>query len=331
MRRTIFAVDYQLAPSVWASSRNVRSSGTNAGSSLECSSRAESRISSSGSRKRRNAFCRTSTLIPEAPSTEIAADDPYLGHRLPLNGPGATATSQSVASRLLVLTSAEGRVIRARPKGGWTSTQFTWCTRQHLAIRLASLSNTRSRRRRDRSLMALRPRTSHRRRSGLVDWMAEGSIPNGDRWSARDRGRDTSQGVCVRSRIRSRTSVGIRTMGCAPARTRFEHHGLETTRVLPWSSRRSTLRQCRKRRVRPFGSIGRIVGGWVQRDDGERCYQAFRGCRRRGPARNRGKVARCSNSIVESSGSSHALDDGLNQTSSFAALSIGLSRRLHLK
>ena len=33
---------------------------------------------------------------------------------------------QRVASRLLVVLGAEGRVIRTRPSGGWTSTQFRW-------------------------------------------------------------------------------------------------------------------------------------------------------------------------------------------------------------
>jgi hypothetical protein len=42
-----------------------------------------------------------------------------------------------VASRLLNLLSAQGLVVRARPKGGWTSTQFRWIAAERWSPSLA--------------------------------------------------------------------------------------------------------------------------------------------------------------------------------------------------
>ena len=42
-----------------------------------------------------------------------AADNPYGG-------------AVNLTTRLLTLLSAEGLIVRGRPRGGWTSTQFTW-------------------------------------------------------------------------------------------------------------------------------------------------------------------------------------------------------------
>lgn len=53
-------------------------------------------------------------------SAELSAADPTLATRLD--------AGMSVASRLLTLLSAEGRVVRAEPRGTWTSMQFRWAT-----------------------------------------------------------------------------------------------------------------------------------------------------------------------------------------------------------
>lgn len=63
--------------------------------------------------------------LGEATSSEIAAADPLLALRVEVGAGGATPT---VASRLLTVLGAEGRVLRTRPRGGWTSTQFRWAT-----------------------------------------------------------------------------------------------------------------------------------------------------------------------------------------------------------
>ena len=64
----------------------------------------------------------------EITSTELAKRDPLLGTRVEVAPGTRYATSVSVASRLLTLMSADGKVVRTRPRGGWTSTQFRWAT-----------------------------------------------------------------------------------------------------------------------------------------------------------------------------------------------------------
>jgi hypothetical protein len=62
----------------------------------------------------------------EITSPELAKLDPLLGTRVDLATGTKYATHVSVASRLLTMLSAEGRVVRTRPRGGWTSAQFRW-------------------------------------------------------------------------------------------------------------------------------------------------------------------------------------------------------------
>jgi hypothetical protein len=124
MRRTVFAVEWDLAPAVWSSSVNV------VRDQLRLLDRM---LTASGIKEPetwiREAESRLITFLesnPGSTSTEIAAADPNLGHRLPIGG--AAGGTQTVTSRLLTHMSADGRVIRSKPRGGWTSTQFTWTT-----------------------------------------------------------------------------------------------------------------------------------------------------------------------------------------------------------
>jgi len=63
-----------------------------------------------------------------ATGAELAGDEPRL--RAQLAYPAAEGKSYggpvNVTSQLLMLLSAEGLIVRGRPRGGWTSSQFTW-------------------------------------------------------------------------------------------------------------------------------------------------------------------------------------------------------------
>ena len=125
MRRTIFAVPFEFAPLIWSSfdATVARDQRRLLAKALEKNGISAIDAWIGEAEDRLLAFLLAN---PGASSTQIAGDDPYLSYRLPLDGPGTVSASQSVASRLLTFMSADGRVIRARPKGGWTSTQFTW-------------------------------------------------------------------------------------------------------------------------------------------------------------------------------------------------------------
>jgi hypothetical protein len=61
----------------------------------------------------------------ESTATEVAAADPLLATEVQ-TGSGKWSAPQKIASRLLLLLALQGRAIRARPRGSWTSTQFRW-------------------------------------------------------------------------------------------------------------------------------------------------------------------------------------------------------------
>ena len=64
----------------------------------------------------------------EITSAELGKLDERLAARIVLAPGTKYEASQAVASRLLTLMSAAGEIVRVRPKGGWTSTQFRWST-----------------------------------------------------------------------------------------------------------------------------------------------------------------------------------------------------------
>lgn len=67
-------------------------------------------------------------LRGEALSVELSADEPRLAEQIRFAEGKSYAGSQSVASRVLPLLAADGRVVRGRPRGSWTSSQYRWST-----------------------------------------------------------------------------------------------------------------------------------------------------------------------------------------------------------
>jgi hypothetical protein len=61
----------------------------------------------------------------EATASELTAADPLLATEIVV-GSGKWSARQKVASRVLLLLALQGRAVRARPRGGWSSTQFRW-------------------------------------------------------------------------------------------------------------------------------------------------------------------------------------------------------------
>jgi hypothetical protein len=62
----------------------------------------------------------------EATAAEITADDPRLQTELVLSRGKSYEGRQAVGSRVLFLLAAQGRVVRGRPRGSWTSQQYRW-------------------------------------------------------------------------------------------------------------------------------------------------------------------------------------------------------------
>jgi len=61
-----------------------------------------------------------------ATGTELARDEPRLRTPIIDAADNPYGGAVNLTTRLLTLLSAEGLIVRGRPRGGWTSTQFTW-------------------------------------------------------------------------------------------------------------------------------------------------------------------------------------------------------------
>jgi len=61
-----------------------------------------------------------------ATGAELARDEPRLRAQIVYAQDKSYGGPVNVTTRLLTLLSAEGLIVRGRPRGGWTSSQFTW-------------------------------------------------------------------------------------------------------------------------------------------------------------------------------------------------------------
>ncbi|GAA4616258.1 winged helix DNA-binding domain-containing protein [Actinoallomurus liliacearum] len=62
----------------------------------------------------------------EAFAADLSADVPRLKERILLSEGKAYEARPAIANRVLLVLAAEGRIVRGRPRGSWTSSQFSW-------------------------------------------------------------------------------------------------------------------------------------------------------------------------------------------------------------
>jgi hypothetical protein len=62
----------------------------------------------------------------EGTAAELSVHEPRLRQQLLLAQGKSYAASQSVVTRVLMQLAAEGRIVRGRPRGSWTSSQYRW-------------------------------------------------------------------------------------------------------------------------------------------------------------------------------------------------------------
>jgi hypothetical protein len=78
----------------------------------------------------------------EATARELTKDVPELGAKLAFGAGKTWASTVGVSTRVLFLLATEGRIVRARPLGGWTSGQYRWApTEAWLGEPLASIGH----------------------------------------------------------------------------------------------------------------------------------------------------------------------------------------------
>lgn len=71
------------------------------------------------------------TARGEASARELTADVPKLGTKLSFGEGKTWAGTVGVSTRVLFLLATQGRIVRARPLGTWTSGQYRWATTEH--------------------------------------------------------------------------------------------------------------------------------------------------------------------------------------------------------
>jgi hypothetical protein len=133
MRRTMFAVPAPLAPVVQRAcaddvARRLRrtlegqlSKGGPGGTSAVGDADVAAWLRDAGEGTLRALAARGS-----ASGAELAADEPRLRTQLVYEGDKAYGRSQNITSRVLMLLSAEGLIVRGHRRGGWSSGQFEW-------------------------------------------------------------------------------------------------------------------------------------------------------------------------------------------------------------
>jgi hypothetical protein len=126
MRRTLFVVQRELVPTVYAACTDTIAARERR--------RLEKMILDSGIAKRPAPWlkraCKAALSALEARgeafTREIAADVPMLAKRLRVGAGTRFEIAQSVAARVLPQLSMEGLVMRSRPRGPWTNGQYRW-------------------------------------------------------------------------------------------------------------------------------------------------------------------------------------------------------------
>jgi hypothetical protein len=126
MRRTVFVVPAELVPVVQAACTDqvAERMRRGLGQVIEASG-----IAADGPgwlKEVGEATVRALAARGTATGAELAADEPRLRAQITYAQDKSYGGPVNVTTRLLTLLSAEGLIVRGRPRGGWTSSQFTW-------------------------------------------------------------------------------------------------------------------------------------------------------------------------------------------------------------
>jgi Winged helix DNA-binding domain len=126
MRRTVFVVPSQLQPVIQAACTDRIAEGMRRRLAQQVE---ESGIAPDGPswlKDAGEATVRALAARGTATGAELARDEPRLRARITYAADKSYGGPVNVTTRLLTLLSAEGLIVRGRPRGGWTSSQFTW-------------------------------------------------------------------------------------------------------------------------------------------------------------------------------------------------------------
>jgi len=126
MRRTVFVVPAALVPVIQAActdqiAERLRRQLTQVVQGAGIAADAATWLKDVG-----EATVRAVAARGSATGVELAGDEPRLRTQIVDAADNPYGGAVNLTSRLLTLLSAEGLIVRGRPRGGWTSTQFAW-------------------------------------------------------------------------------------------------------------------------------------------------------------------------------------------------------------
>lgn len=267
MRRTMFVVERATAPVVHAA----------ASQAVAARERAKLMKSLDGRRgaaawlaKVEDAAVEALRAAGELTATELAATDPRLAEEIVV-GSGKWTQPVKLASRVLLVLGAEGRVVRARPRGGWASTQFRWAAMDTwLGAPLEALDPATA----ERALARAWLRSYGPARPEDLKWWAGWTVAQTKRALS---GADVAE--CWLEDDAPGVVLASDTAPVPPPREWIAFlPGLDST-PMGWKHREFYLGPHAERLFDVNGNVaptvwhdGRIVGGWTKRPSGEITY-----------------------------------------------------------
>ncbi len=126
MRRTLFVVPSELAPVLQAASSDAIAAAERKRLAKWLVDQGVTDDADRWIRKFGVKAVKALEKLGEATATELTKDVPELAQKIVLGSGKSYEATVSVGSRLLTVLSAEGKVVRGRPRGSWISTQYRW-------------------------------------------------------------------------------------------------------------------------------------------------------------------------------------------------------------
>jgi hypothetical protein len=126
MRRTMFAVPAGLAPVIQAACTDEIAERLRRRLVSDLAAAGAARDAAGWLKEVCDATVLALTARGAATGGELARDEPRLRTQLSYAVGKSYGGPASITSRVLTLLSAQGRIVRGRPRGGWTSSQYEW-------------------------------------------------------------------------------------------------------------------------------------------------------------------------------------------------------------
>ncbi len=126
MRRTMFVVPADLAPVIQASCTEQIAERMRSGLIRDLAAAGVAPDAGRWLEEVEDATVKALIARGAATGAELARDEPLLRTRLSYAEGKSYGGTANVTSRVLMLLSAERRIARGRPRGGWTSSQYEW-------------------------------------------------------------------------------------------------------------------------------------------------------------------------------------------------------------